>query len=65
VTASERGKDARRYAVARLWHEFRREYADATYTRIGQRAVQLWIAGTFFMLTNVVLTVLALINTLS
>jgi hypothetical protein len=65
VTASERGRDARRHAVARLWHEFRREYADATYTRIGQRAVQLWLVGAFFMVVNVALTVIALITTLS
>jgi hypothetical protein len=63
--ASERSRDARRHALTRMLHEFRREYTDATYTRIGQRAVQLWIIGAFFMFTNVVLTIAALFVTLS
>ena len=62
MTTPERGRGARRHALARLWQEFRREYAEATYTRIGQRAVQLWIAGAFFMLANVVLTVITALS---
>lgn len=64
MTAEGRGKDARRHAVVRMWREFKREYADATYTRIGQRAVQLWAAGAFFMLVNITLTVVAVITVL-